>query len=204
MAITATGCASGGRADLGAQERLQTYDSRRLEEVFNRCFLLSENTQLVGGVEEPLYRPAKDEQDQHLLYYREDYFASALHEVAHWCIAGRSRRQLVDFGYWYAPEGRDSQQQRAFESVEVKPQALEWYFAKACGYRFQVSVDNLDPETGALPDTGHFRERVLAQARYWLDAGLPPRAQLFFEALSESFGTRLMAACLDFQPEELL
>ena len=110
---------------MGALERLQNYDSRRLEEVFNRCFLLTENTRLVGGSAEPLYRPAGDGQEQHLLYYREDYFASALHEVAHWCIAGEARRQLVDFGYWYAPEGRDSQQQRAFESVEVKPQALE-------------------------------------------------------------------------------
>ena len=204
MAITATGCASGGRAELGALEQLQNYDSRRLEEVFNRCFLLAENTRLVGGSAEPVYRPAGDGQEQHLLYYREDYFASALHEVAHWCIAGEARRQLVDFGYWYAPEGRDSQQQRAFESVEVKPQALEWYFAKACGYRFQVSVDNLDPDTGALPDTHHFRERVLVQARCWLDEGLPARAQQFFDALSGAFGTRLTAACLDFQPEELL
>ena len=171
------------------------YDCARLAAVFRECFGHSENTELRGGADEPLYLPAGAEQSSNLLYFREDYFASALHEIAHWCIAGAERRKRVDFGYWYAPEGRSSQQQKAFEAVEIKPQALEWYFAKACGYRFQVSVDNLDPDTGALPDTHHFRERVLLQARFWLDEGLPPRAGQFFDALSGAFGTRLTAAC---------
>lgn len=188
---------------MGAIQHVQRFDSRRLEQVFNACFAQSQNTRLIGGAAEPVYQPARHP-GKHLLFYREDFFASALHEVAHWCIAGEARRQLLDFGYWYAPEGRDRVQQRAFEAVEVKPQAMEWFFAKACGYRFQVSVDNLDPETGAVPDTSHFRLRVLQQARHWLDDGLPPRGQQFFDALSQEFDTCLTACCLDFQPEELL
>ena len=94
-----------------------------------------------------------------------------------------------DFGYWYAPEGRDHVSQRAFEAVEEKPQALEWLFSLACAYPFQVSVDNLDPETGALPDTLPFRERVLERARHWQRCGMPSRAALFFSALAREFGT---------------
>ena len=83
---------------------------------------------------EPYYQPATGECDMHRLFYRSDYFASALHEVAHWCIAGERRRQLADFGYWYTPDGRSPQQQSAFEAVEAKPQPLDWFFSLACGY----------------------------------------------------------------------
>jgi elongation factor P hydroxylase len=127
----------------------------------------------------------------HRLYYRSDYFASALHEVAHWCIAGERRRQLADFGYWYAPDGRSPQQQSAFEAVEAKPQALEWLFSLACGYRFRISVDNLGATQAGEHDTAPFRQRVLAQARAWQQSRLPPRAELFFSALSLEFGTGL-------------
>jgi elongation factor P hydroxylase len=109
--------------------------------------------------------------------------------VAHWCIAGDARRQQVDFGYWYAPQGRGPEQQRAFEAVEVKPQALEWYLSLACGYRFRVSVDNLDAATGQLPDTKQFRARLVEQALSWQRSGLPSRAQSFYLALCQEFGT---------------
>jgi elongation factor P hydroxylase len=118
------------------------YSSRRLEILFERCFLEDYHTRLIGGALEPLYRPGRGTA-LHQVYYRQDYFASALHEVAHWCIAGQRRRQQEDFGYWYAPDGRDQKTQRSFEQVEVKPQALEWHFSRACGYRFRLSVDNL-------------------------------------------------------------
>ena len=98
-----------------APQVVPQFDSRRLEFVFNQCFAATEHTQLRGGAEEPLYQPASGAGGMHLLFYREDYFASALHEIAHWCIAGSARRRMVDFGYWYAPDGRDAQQQAAFE-----------------------------------------------------------------------------------------
>ena len=120
------------------------FSCQQLEAVFHDCFFEAFNTRLVGGADEPLYQPAALPGQAHLLHYREDYFASALHEVAHWCIAGERRRGLVDFGYWYAPDGRSAAQQRDFEAVEYKPQALEWHFARACGYRFRISLGNLD------------------------------------------------------------
>jgi elongation factor P hydroxylase len=177
------------------------FDSQRLEQVFERCFLAGENTRLVGGAREPLYQPAAAAGTPHLLFYREDYFASALHEISHWCIAGPERRQLQDFGYWYAPEGRSPAQQRAFEAVEVKPQTLEWYFSQACGYPFRVSVDNFDPVSGALPDTHDFRQRLEFQARQWQVTGLPSRAKRFFYALAAEYGNNLAPGDAVFHSE---
>ena len=186
-ALPATACEDGFRA-------------RRLEQLFRDCFAARWRTLLVGGAQEPFYQPAPHDDGFHLLHYRLDYFASALHEVAHWCIAGAERRQLPDFGYWYEPDGRNAAQQRAFEAVEYKPQALEWFFSRACGYRFRLSSDNL---AAPADENTAFALRVLEQARHWRDAGLPTRAGLFFTALSEAFGTGLKADALGFELEEL-
>ena len=138
---------------------------KRVEAVFARCFLAKSDTRLLGGFDEPLYMPAAKGVKEHRLCYREDFFASALHEVSHWCIAGPARRLQTDFGYWYAPDGRNESQQIAFENVEYKPQALEWFFSKACGYRFRISVDNLERGCGNSLTGNSFELRVLAQAR---------------------------------------
>jgi elongation factor P hydroxylase len=179
---------------------VEQYDSFRLETVFNQCFQERYRTRLYGGAEEPLYQPATAPDSYHALRYRADYFASALHEIAHWCIAGRQRRLLSDFGYWYTPEGRSSDQQRAFEDVEYKPQALEWFFSKACAYRFQVSLDNhklmsLDPAA--------FKDRVLQQAGSWQETGLPTRSAIFYQALCLEYGTALNNEQLRFDLKEL-
>ncbi len=163
------------------------FSCSQLEAVFHDCFFAAFNTRLVGGADEPLYQPAVLPGQAHLLHYREDYFASALHEVAHWCIAGQRRRELVDFGYWYAPDGRSAAQQRDFEVVEYKPQALEWHFARACGYRFRISLDNLNSADVAILESDRFKERVLTQARHWQAVGLPERAARFAEALHAAF-----------------
>ena len=173
----------------------------QLEAVFHDCFFATFNTRLVGGAPEPLYQPASRSGEANLLHYREDYFASALHEVAHWCIAGKARRALVDFGYWYAPDGRDANQQRAFEAVECKPQAMEWHFARACGYRFRLSLDNLDGSDLARLDGGAFKSQVVAQARHWHGVGLPHRAARFARALRAAFRPSECGA--DFTPAEL-
>lgn len=175
----------------------------RLERVFARCFETGQRTRLLGGAQEPLYQPAPVAGECHTLYYRQDYFASALHEVAHWCMAGTERRQQVDFGYWYAPDGRTAELQQAFEKVEYKPQALEWYFAKACSYHFQVSVDNLDTLEGDLPDTRGFRRRVFEQVMYWQRHGLPARADVFYRALCREFATATEPRELQFSLDEL-
>ncbi|WP_193940553.1 elongation factor P hydroxylase [Parahaliea mediterranea] len=185
-----------------------TFDSRRLEQLFQRCFGHSENTRLIGGAPEPEYIPATEPGpggpcDAHRLYFRDDYFASALHETAHWCIAGPARRQQRDFGYWYAPDGRSEQQQAAFQQVEVAPQALEWFFARACGYPFRLSLDNLSGGEAARRQEAAFRQAVTAAANARSQRGLPPRAARWFAALSEDFGTHLQAQALSFSVDDL-
>ncbi|MCK9505033.1 MAG: elongation factor P hydroxylase [Porticoccaceae bacterium] len=144
----------------------------------------------MGGVDEPLYQPATDQQGSHYIFYREDYFSSALHEVAHWCIAGDARRQLVDFGYWYNPDGRTLNQQRAFEQVEVKPQALEWLFSVAAGIKFRVSADNLGAsEAGAMAPSRRFLDALQRQAIAYCNGELSPRPAQFIRALADFYGT---------------
>ena len=164
------------------------FDARRLEQVFAECFEQSENTRLIGGADEPLYLPTNAAQAHARLFYREDFFASALHETAHWCIAGSLRRRQRDFGYWYAPEGRGAAEQRAFLQVEARPQALEWCFAAACGYRFRLSLDDFAAVADAAEATD-FARRVVAEAQRFQQRGLPERAGRFFDALACEFGT---------------
>jgi elongation factor P hydroxylase len=192
-----------GSAGVAPLPAVQPYFPARVEKVFNDCFAGSCNTRLFGAADEPLYQPALTSGGCHALYYRGDYFASALHEVAHWCIAGSRRRQQLDFGYWYAPEGRSLDQQRAFEAVEYKPQALEWYFSRACAYRFQVSADNPDLASAGLLDGAAFQRAVLEQALAWQKVGLPARADVFYAALCREFGTAIPAAQLGFTLAEL-
>jgi elongation factor P hydroxylase len=180
-----------------------TFCCLRLQSVFDDCFSYTFRTRLFGGAKEPLYQPAQAPNDYYALYYRGDYFASALHEVAHWCIAGAERRQQLDFGYWYAPDGRSGEEQQAFESAECKPQALEWFFSQACGYRFRVSADNLDRAEDAMPDTTMFQSCVLEQALYWQRVGLPERADMFFDSLCREFGTMTSSRHLHFSLVDL-
>ena len=182
--------------EIAAHYKDDKFCAARLERVFAQCFSKRWQTRLQGGSDEPLYQPAACISDYHTLGYKEDYFASALHETAHWCIAGERRRKLTDFGYWYAPDGRDAKQQEAFEGVEVKPQALEWLFSLACGYPFRVSLDNLTNVDGAN-DVSGFQQRVRAQAQHWQSAQLPSRGQMFFEALAKEFATSLNFRTLD-------
>ena len=168
-------------------EPTHNLSSIRLEQVFANCFITEFNTRLIGGHEEPLYQPATQGGDAAEIQYRSDYFASALHEIAHWCIAGPARRLQVDYGYWYAPDGRDAETQRQFELAEYKPQALEWFFAKACGYPFKLSLDNLSGDDMHCADTQDFKQAVLEQAHCWQESGLPSRGQRFFIALQQEF-----------------
>lgn len=194
--------------DIPATER--PADHLTIERLFDRTFAAPENTRLCGGAAEPLYLPAVNADDARSswdvaarIHYREDFAASALHEVAHWCIAGRARRRLVDYGYWYAPDGRNVAQQRDFMRVEARPQALEWCFTRACGRDFRLSFDNVDasptPREHEL-----FARCVLRCARAFARDGMPPRAQRFFEALCREFLPGLVRSQLHFSFDELL
>jgi elongation factor P hydroxylase len=120
-----------------------------------------------------------------------DYFSSILHEVSHWCIAGPERRKLVDFGYWYEPDGRCEIKQKEFERVEVKPQALEWLFAEACGIKFRLSIDNLEQASNQEEFKGasdFFKRAVLDQALQYLECEtMPKRALVFIDGLLTHF-----------------
>jgi elongation factor P hydroxylase len=161
-------------------------------DVFAACFAVSEKTLLIGGAEEPFYQPEADGEAFHRLYFREDFARSALHEAAHWCIAGAARRLLPDFGYWYEADGRNATQQQQFEAVEVRPQALEYFFCKAAGLGFRVSVDNL---SGEESDAFPFELAVWQQVRRYSQTGLPERAALFCAALASAFGGIRPGAC---------
>lgn len=162
------------------------HDIADLIRLFDDEFRASHNTVLVRGGDEPIYLPADEQHPQHRVIFAHGFYASALHEIAHWCIAGPERRLLVDYGYWYRPDGRTEAEQAEFERVEARPQALEWAFSLAAGFRFNVSADNL---SGAPVDLAAFRRRVYAElCRYW-QQGLPPRAQRFFDRLRDFYGT---------------
>lgn len=154
--------------------------SFQIIDLFNQCFFETHQTQLVGGGEEPEYLPAGVEYDYHRIIFTRDYVASALHEIAHWCVAGKERRLIHDYGYWYEPDGRSFSQQSEFERVEVKPQALEWLFSKACGLGFRVSADNLESDLGA---SVAFKKAIVKQAQVYCDNGVNERAQQWLSAL---------------------
>lgn len=148
--------------------------------LFDGVFADRYRTRLVRGEDEPIYLPVDGRHDHHRIVFAHGFFASALHEISHWCIAGEKRRQLEDYGYWYEPDGRDALQQEDFERVEVAPQALESLFSEACGKPFQVSVDNLD---GVEVDRQAFSRKVSARAARYRSEGMPLRAQALIDTL---------------------
>jgi len=166
------------------------HNSNDLVTLFNTLFSIQENTLLVSGSHEPFYLAAKQAQQKHEIRFTHDYFSSALHEVAHWCIAGKERRQQDDYGYWYAPDGRNHEQQKQFETVEIKPQALELIFSLACQCSFRVSSDNL---TGTQSCTKLFSSRIQQQAQTYLSNIdlLPTRARLFLDTLLNYYQSSL-------------
>lgn len=157
-----------------------TFHPDNLIALFNDCFLQSHNTILAYGKDEPLYLPANEKQAHNIIYFAHGFFNSALHECAHWMIAGEERRKSVDFGYWYIPDGRNAEQQALFQQVEVKPQALEWIFSQAAGSKFEFSFDNLD---GSVEDYEQFKSAVTKQMLSYQQSGLLGRARVFYRAL---------------------
>ncbi|GGO73639.1 elongation factor P hydroxylase [Bowmanella pacifica] len=170
--------------------------------LFNGQFAASFNTRLVRGEHEPLYLPANSHTPYHQVIFAHGYYASALHEIAHWCLAGAKRRELEDYGYWYCPDGRDAVQQAEFEKVEIKPQAIEWGLCAAAGKAFRVSTDNLN---GVEPDRAAFSRAVQAQALSYLANGFPPRARQFMQCLQQFYATPILSpANFTLEPAHVL
>lgn len=174
------------------QELVDAHSASKIIEIFNECFVDSERTELIAHAPEPEYVPYTERADHvlHAIYFTHDYFASALHEISHWCIAGEARRKVRDYGYWYCPDGRNTEQQALFEQVEVKPQALEWLFAVAANHSFRLSFDNLNGQPG---NASLFADNVYTQAMTYLTQGVNERSQRFINALLNEYrdGLRL-------------
>lgn len=149
--------------------------------IFNDLFYADYNTKLELGGDEPIYLPADDQYDYHRIIFARGFYASALHEIAHWCVAGPERRLVEDFGYWYVPDGRSYEVQMEFEKVEIRPQAYEWILAASAGFPFNVSCDNLAGDF--QPDRLAFMTKVQHDVLNILHAGLPLRVRLLSDAL---------------------
>mgnify|MGYP000334886839 CR=1 FL=1 len=177
----------------------------QLIEIFNNLFLDQYQTRLDYSQDEPVYLPADANCPDHRVLFAHGFFASALHEISHWCIAGEARRKLVDFGYWYQPDGRTGEQQREFEHVEIKPQAIEWVLSKACGSKFNISTDNLngDPED-ILIGREKFAKNVHQQVKKYLENGLPLRAAVLKQALLDYYQKHKKLTVDDFALSELI
>jgi elongation factor P hydroxylase len=120
---------------------------------------------------EPLYDP---NHNPPAIYFMRASLPSLLHELSHWCVASGNRLKLVDYGYWYEPDGRSPHRQAEFESFEARPQAIELLLSVAIGRDFVVSFDNLSAGSAC-------RDRLVAKilkfAHDFIDCGLPPRAE---------------------------
>ena len=151
-------------------------------EHLNNAVLLKHGTRLIGGFSEPYYKAAENDSLAEVQFTR-DYERSALHELAHWCIAGKQRRLMNDYDYWYVPDGRSDEQQRLFFNVEVKPQAVEKHFCAALALPFEVSADNL----GNKPQAGvdNFSARVDKQYRSYQADGFSSRATEIYNCLQQ-------------------
>ncbi len=143
------------------------------------------NTRLIKGDDEPVYLPANDTTAYHQIVFAHGFFTSALHEIAHWCVAGEKRRLLEDYGYWYCPDGRDQNQQSEFEKVEIKPQAIEWCLSVSAGLEFKVSCDNLNGSFS--PDRHAFRAKIFQQVKHYIAQGLPTRAEPLCRAMAQFY-----------------
>ncbi|MCW8453165.1 elongation factor P hydroxylase [Fluoribacter dumoffii] len=181
-------------------EKTVVHQYQDLITLFDNCFGEEFNTRLIKGDDEPIYLPADHNRPYNALYFAHGFFSSALHECSHWLIAGEERRKQVDFGYWYMPDGRTAEQQAVFQQVEVKPQSIEWILSKAAGYKFHISIDNLN---GAESDTTAFKHAVYKQVIHYCTHGLSPRAHKFRNALSSFYGQSTALKSEDFSLEEL-
>ncbi len=157
--------------------------SSRIAHVFNAQFFDSHHTLMSGGAAEPSYEPAAGSTPARIVFTH-DYPASALHEAAHWCLAGPERRHQRDYGYWYVPGPRNAQQRKAFFALEAPVQALEAIFARTCSVRFVVSADDF----AATPEEIEAFRECVARCIASRTGRLPERARRLDVALARAFG----------------
>jgi elongation factor P hydroxylase len=64
------------------------FNYQDLIHIFNKTFSAHFNTLLVAGESEPIYHPKDQQNPQHRIIFANGFYASALHEIAHWLVAG--------------------------------------------------------------------------------------------------------------------
>lgn len=151
--------------DINAEMALTDWLIRLFDALFNNPKLEQMPTRLVRGTGEPEYFPT-DGSHASRIEFAHGFFQSALHEISHWCVAGKKRRLLNDFGYWYEADGRNEQTQAIFEQVEITPQAIECLLSLALGRFFYVSQDNLNADFDTTQST--FAQDVYAKSMGYL------------------------------------
>lgn len=154
--------------------------------LFNDLYGARENTWLTRAEDDPCYLPGRGGQPRNLICFAHGFYTSALHEIAHWLLAGPDRRRLVDYGYWYQPGERSDAVRSRFFAVEKNNQSLEWFLTVAAGIRFFVSVDEPAMPAGRLQE---FRRAVAERARQRVMEGLPAAAAPLLQALTGRYGT---------------
>lgn len=175
-----------------------THAVEDLISIFNELFIPSLNTELVAGDSEPIYLPSNEQYPHNRIIFAHGFFSSALHEIAHWSVAGPERRQLEDFGYWYKPDGRTLVEQAEFERVECRPQAYEWILSASCGKRFHFSADNL---SSGLGPSDEFKRSVLMCVHKTLAEGMNPRLHALSERLRQFYQQPELSPQRFFLPE---
>ena len=135
--------------------------------------------EIQGGADEPFYEAVKDDKKA-VLYFRDNYPRSLLHELSHYCLAGDRRRKLDDFGYWYFPCGRTEEEQLLFEQVEARPQGLEKAMCEAIGIKFSPSLDDFS----GRPASDSFLNK-LDSTYNEMHTSAPPTAKIVLQTLSK-------------------
>lgn len=167
-------------------------NSETICDLFNSTFEKKYRVRLIGGAAEPIYVPPM-EKESGSICFREDFISSALHEVAHWCIAGKDRRQIVDFGYEYISPPRDENAQKVFLQAERRVQGLERLFSELCWVPFSPSLDNLDCDQATAKKMPklvlEFETALETESQNWkltISRNPASRAATFYDALREN------------------
>ncbi len=154
--------------------------AKELSQLLNKNYLNAYNTEIIGGFDEPFYKAFEGGKPAQI-QFSYDYIRSALHELAHWCVAGKERRKQDDYGYWYAADGRNQQQQNEFFKVEIKPQAIEWAFSIVLAVPFEASIDNLGTQVEGVEEFNHNLKKQLNE---YVAKGFPKRTQEILDLFS--------------------
>jgi len=178
-----------------------TLNLSKFVNTINHSYLANYQTVLKGGFSEPFYRPAKNKQVA-MIQFTQDYYRSALHELAHWCVAGIERRQQEDYGYWYAPDGRTQEQQQLFYQGEIKPQAIEWALSLVCDIDFEVSVDNLNNST--VEGANEFQVAVKAQLIQYIQQHFSTRTEILLTLIYQKNFSDLNKSLYTFLNQQII